>query len=242
MRILNWNTQADKLRTGSDRFKRVRDRIAQYEPDIICLTEAYAGLMPTGGATVMSRPGNKGWQAPGGKRKVALWSRFGWRHVDDYGSSEMENGRFIRACPVVDGEEWTIIGVCIPWRDYPKIAPKAERTMELWQAACDFLDGLRKDILPAPSRTARTIVLGDFNLRIPPYRGYPPISSEVNAKRKAAFRGWLIPTSGIHRGFIDHIAMSTDLRVESMRFISKVEPDGQQLSDHNGVCVDVIST
>jgi len=81
--------------------------------------------------------------------------------------------------------------------------------------------------------------MGDFNLRIPPQGGYPPTKSKVNEKRKAAFNGWLIPTSGIQRTFIDHVAISVDLRVECLRFISKVSPDGRQLSDHNGVCVDV---
>ena len=111
--------------------------------------------------------------------------------------------------------------------------------MELWQGACQYLDGLRKDVWPAVAKRPWTALVGDFNLRIPPFGGYPPVKSEVNAKRKETFVGWLIPTSGIQRRFIDHIAMSTDLRVEKMRFISKNAEDDTPLSDHNGVVIDV---
>ena len=44
-----------------------------------------------------------------------------------------------------------------------------------------------------------------------------------------------IPTAGIDRRFIDHIAMSKDLRADSMQFVSRFDADGTELSDHNGV-------
>ena len=238
MRILNWNTWKAAPGSRNGRFGKVSAIVQGFDADIICLTEAHPETMPSGGQTITSRPGKRGWQAEGGPRKVVLWSRSGWTDVDDFGSAAMPRGRFVRATTILDEAEWTIIGVCIPWRDYPKVAPKAERTMALWEGACRYLDALREDVLPALNKRERTILLGDFNLRIPPV-GYPRAGSEVDQKRQATLAGWLIPTSGIQRRFIDHVAMSTDLRVECLRFISKFAPDGQQLSDHNGVCIDL---
>ena len=107
------------------------------------------------------------------------------------------------------------------------------------KALAATLDALGTDILPRLNKRQRTVLLGDFNLRIPPFRGYPPVNSDVNMKRKRTFKGWLIPTSGIQARFIDHIAISPDLRADRMRFVSKSAADGQQLSDHNGCCIDL---
>ncbi|MCY3575174.1 MAG: hypothetical protein OXG92_15780 [Chloroflexi bacterium] len=61
MRILNWNTQADRHRVGSDKLRAIGERVACYNADIICLTEAYPEAMPDGGHTItseLSRAGN----------------------------------------------------------------------------------------------------------------------------------------------------------------------------------------
>ncbi len=79
MRLLNWNVQADKLKLDSGKFARIKARIDGFDADVVCLTEAYSELMPDHERTIASRPGNRGWQAPGGKRKVMLWSRYGWQ-------------------------------------------------------------------------------------------------------------------------------------------------------------------
>lgn len=84
----------------------------------------------------------------------------------------------------------------------------------------------------------RTILLGDFNMQIPAFN-YPYKDSAVNQKRQATFDGWLIPTAGISRHFSDHIAMSTELRVSSLSYISAYDIDDTQLSDHNGVVINV---
>jgi endonuclease/exonuclease/phosphatase family metal-dependent hydrolase len=85
----------------------------------------------------------------------------------------------------------------------------------------------------------RTILLGDFNMQIPPFN-YPYEHSAVNQKRKETFEGWLIPTAGISRHFIDHIAMPSELRVNTLQYISRFDSDDSQLSDHNGVVIDVL--
>ncbi len=244
MKILNWNTNSANPKSKNERFEKVCALLDRFDADVICLTEAHPATMSSAEATISSRPAGRGWEAEGGRRKVMLWSRYGWQKVDDEGSPKMPKGRFISAKTCVNGLEWTFVGMCIPWRDYPRVAKKAERTMGLWEAACTYLDALRSDVMPHISGRPRTILLGDYNLQIPPF-DYPyPDSREsdrlVNQKRKLTFDGWLIPTSGIRQRFIDHIAMSTDLRVESIRFISKFGPDAKELSDHNGVCIEAM--
>lgn len=106
------------------------------------------------------------------------------------------------------------------------------------------MDALREDILPDNRFGQRTILVGDFNLQIPPHN-YPWANELVNQKREATFAGWHIPTAGnfdgftLDKRFIDHIALTQDCNVRSMQFISRFDRDGTTLSDHNGVVIDV---
>ncbi|MYD09231.1 MAG: endonuclease/exonuclease/phosphatase family protein [Chloroflexi bacterium] len=238
MRILNWNTQWLGPRSRGGRYQAARALIAGHEADVVCLTEARAELMPSGGQTIMSERSGAGAIENSGGRKVVLWSRRRWRNVDTLGSPELPEGRFVRAETEVSGQTWTFVGKCIPYHAYRTGEAWIPNRLKAWEGACRYLDALREDVLPKLRNRERVVLLGDFNLQIPPF-GYPRAGSEVDQKRRATFGGWLIPTSGIHRGFIDHVAMSTDLRVDCLRFISKIAPDGQRLSDHNGVCLDV---
>ncbi len=239
MRILNWNTQADKLTPGSERFKRVQDHIAEFDADIICLTEAYAELMPGDGQTITSELSIWEPHESRGARKVVLYSRVGWSRVNKQIDSQLPEGRFVSATTKIEGLVWTIVGMCIPWHGYRTSKSKwGDDSLDKWQGACRYLAALRKGILPKQSERQRTILAGDFNLQIPA-RGYPGAKSDVNQQRRLTFSGWLIPTSGIRRHFIDHVAMSTDLRVESMQFVSKYASDGKPLTDHNGVCINL---
>ena len=246
MRILNWNAQADRHRVGSDKLRKIKERVASYDADIICLTEAYPEAMPDGERTIKSELSAWGWPEERGGRKVVLWSRFGWSNVDTLGSPDMPPGRFVKAATSADYEQWTIIGMCIPYAHYRNHAKWGNQRKSFWGGACEYLDALREEALPRLSEEflpyskepRRTILLGDFNMQIPPFN-YPYKRSEVNQKRKATFDGWLIPTAGISRHFIDHIALSSELRVSSLQYISRFDSDDSQLSDHSGVVIDV---
>ena len=240
MKVLNWNTQWLSPRSRGGRFEASVNLIAREAADIICLTEARAELMPSGGHTITSELSGAGKIESRGGRKVVLWSRFGWHDVDTLGSPRLPEGRFISARTEADGETWTILGMCIPYHAYRCDKRWGEKRMAAWQGACQYLDALREDVLAQLGDCQRTILLGDFNLQIPPF-GYPRAGSEVDQKRRATFDGWLIPTAGMGRRFIDHVAMSPDLRVENMRFVSKVAADGTRLSDHNGVFLEIVS-
>ena len=238
MRILNWNTQWLSPRSRGGRFQAARELIDGRQADIVCLTEARAQLMPSGGQAICSERSGAGAIENRGGRKVVLWSRHGWSDVDRLGSPRLPEGRFVCAETEVAGQIWTIVGMCIPYHAYRTGENWAPNQLQMWEGACRYLDALRDDLLPKLKNRERVVLLGDFNIQIPP-KNYPYPGSKVDQRRRETFGGWLIPTSGIQRTFIDHVAMSVDLRLDCLCFISKIAPNGTRLSDHNGVCVDV---
>lgn len=245
MKILNWNTQADRLTVGNRKFERSRELVISHGADVICLTEAFPESMPEGGDNTVTSDLSEWKDEARGARKVVLWSRFGWADVDMKGSENLPEGRFVRATTTFEGTDLTFIGMCIPYRAYRTNKTRWQaRKKDAWDGACEYLDALRSDILMRPGRRRRTILLGDFNLEIPP-KGYPGKNSQVNQKRKATFCGWTIPTAGVWDdpaldiNFKDHIALSPDIRAHPPQFFGRFDTDGTELSDHNGVCIEV---
>ena len=55
MKILNWNTEFASPRSRSGRFNKASELIAQFDADVVCLTEARAELMPSGGQLMLPR-------------------------------------------------------------------------------------------------------------------------------------------------------------------------------------------
>jgi endonuclease/exonuclease/phosphatase family metal-dependent hydrolase len=244
MKILNWNTQAASPRSHSQKFLKIQNVIAENDPDIICLTEAYPETMPVGGHIISG--GLSGWGniEKTGARKVNLWSKYSWQHVDDVGSNQLPEGRFIRGMTIVDGIEIIFIGACIPYHAYRNSKKWAEKRKNQWQGACEYLDALRQYILVQEIFHKRTIIVGDFNLQIPP-KNYPRASEVVNQKREETFAGWSIPTSGefnnpaLDKRFIDHVALTPDFQIKSIKFIRRFDENDFALTDHNGVIIEV---
>lgn len=243
MKILNWNTQADKLRPGTVKFERVRQLIAGHDADIICLTEAFPELTPEGGHKETSDLSDWAPEARGA-RKVVLWSRFGWTNIDKTGSANLPEGRFVCATTTFGGKHLNFVGMCIPYHNYRVRKTWGGKRKNPWEGACEYLDALREDILTRASFQRRSILLGDFNLQVPP-KGYPGINSAVNQRREVTFSGWTMPTTGVRNApeldkpFIDHIACSPDIRVQAPQFFSRFDTDSAELSDHNGVCIEI---
>ena len=244
MKILNWNTQADRLSVGTAKFERLCQLVIDHDADVICLTEAFPELLPDEGETVTSNLSEWKHEARGA-RKVVLWSRFGWTDVDRRGSENLPEGRFVRATTTLEGIDLSFVGMCIPYERYRTDANRwGIKKRNRWEGACEYLDILREDILVRATFRQKSILLGDFNLQIPP-KGYPGKNSIVNQKREATFSGWTMPTAetcgvpALDKPFIDHIALSPDIRSRAPQFFSRFNADGTRLSDHNGVCIEI---
>ena len=245
IRVLNWNTQIATPRGVNWRYETVKTVIRLHEADIICLTEAYPETMPSGGHIVTSDLAGWGRHERLGARKVVLWSKHEWYDVDDFGSARLPEGRFVSAKTKFMGVELRVIGICIPDHNYRAHESWAEKRMGYWQGACEYLDALREEILPRDEFRERTILIGDYNLQIPPST-YPYPSSVANKKREQTFADWSIPTAldwramNLDKAIVDHIALTPDFRTMSVRVIGRFSTEILSLSDHNGVCVDIV--
>ena len=139
-------------------------------------------------------------------RLARMWTRVG--------SSRLPEGRFISAKTVVNGQTWTIVGMCIPYHAYRTNGEKWVKIgSKVWEGACQYLDALREDVLPSTkAHRERIVLLGDFNLQIPP-KNYPYPGSEVDQEAAGdVLAGLRIPTAGevvypvLDKRFIDHVA------------------------------------
>src|SRR5215213_11521565 len=92
LNITLWNTEWAK--PGTRRGELVRAALAGGGPDVNCVTEGYAGILPEPGYTITSHE-DYGYAVTEGRRKVLLWSKQPWREIDQLGSASMPSGRFI---------------------------------------------------------------------------------------------------------------------------------------------------
>ena len=184
VRIGTWNTEFAK--PGSVRAERVRPILAAPDCDILCVTEGYAELFPDGGSVVAGGD-DRGYPIEEGQKKVLLWSREPWEDVE-LCPKEMPEGRFVAGITKTPIGYLTVAGVCIPWHfAHVNTGLKNRRP---WEVHLDWLSTFRRTALATASR--RTIVLGDFNQRIP--RSWTP--KRVYAALSQAFEGLSIPTCG----------------------------------------------
>ena len=232
IRIGTWNTEW--ARPSSIRGKIISEKLAASGCDVLCVTEGFAGILPDGGHVIDA---GKDWGYPSykGRRKALLWSRQPWTpHVDAVGSVDLPGGRFVAGTTeTLSGTDLTVIGVCIPWSGAHVSGGRKDR--KRWQDHEAWLDGFEK--LRSRIPESRTIVLGDFNQRIP--RKYAPVRAGKTLKR--AFEGFKFATEGeFPQGLrlIDHIAHSPDLNPGSIEIWNKKSADGIRLSDHFGVWCD----
>ena len=105
----------------------------------------------------------------------------------------------------------------------------------MWQDHIEYLDGLDAVLDRAPR--SRLIVMGDFNQRIGVVPSGPPDHVRDRLRSVIASRMEIITANiGFQDGkAIDHIAISADLRAESVGAISNCNDKPKDLSDHFGV-------
>ena len=216
VRIGTWNTEwanpdAKPGTITSKRAKVIKDKLTATNCHILCVTEGCAGILPAGGH-VIDAGAYWGYKVEKRRRKVLLWSKRPWTpHAHALGLDELHQGRFVAGTTeTVSGEHLTVIGVCIPWRDSLvkpcKLLP--------WDDHERWLAGFGKVRYRFPY--SRTVVLGDFNQRMPNRRitkgKYVP--KRIHDALLRAFDGFQFATEGKFPGCrraIDHIAHTPDL-------------------------------
>lgn len=233
IRIGTWNTQWAK--PESERGNIISDKLAATECDVLCVTEGYEGTFPDGGHVIDAGP-DWGYPIHKGRRKVLLWSKLPWTpHTHAIGSEELPKGRFVAGVTETSsGDRLTVVGVCIPWRDAHVRTGGKDR--KPWQDHEAWLTGFEKLRCQLPE--SRTVVLGDFNQKIP--RTWVP--HRIYGALKQAFKGFEFSTEGELAGApglsIDHIAHTPDLTRRNIGIWPKESADGISLSDHFGVWGD----
>ena len=226
LRIGTWNINWAK--PGTERGRCVAKRLAAPGCDLLCVTEGYAGILPAGGHVIDAGP-DWGYTSAEGRRKVLLWSKRPWSGVDTVGSDALPGGRFVTGTTETVLGPLSVVGVCIPWRDAHVRTGRKDRAG--WQDHESWLSGFAT--LHWRQARERTVVLGDFNQRIP--RRRQPVS--VYRAMRDAFSGFCFATAGelagTVEGSIDHIAHTPDLALVGDIQIWPKRGARFNLSDHH---------
>ena len=238
MKLVNWNVNWATPR--SRRSPEILDRIHHHSPEIVCLTETHAGLLQ-GGHAICAGP-DYGYGVQKTRRKVLLWSREPWEHVDEIGDDRLPPGRFISGVTRTSLGELAVVGVCIPWSGSRAGARYRGERRRAWEDHEVYLQCLAEVLSRAPSD--RLVVLGDFNQRIAKSRGR---LSKASAHRADLLQRAITPRVSLatsefeYRGrrTIDHLGLSPDIATTSLDVISHLQ-GAQKLSDHFGVAAGVV--
>ncbi len=235
MNLVNWNVEWASPRAYS-RTPEIRKRIDANSPDVVCLTEADMELLP-GGHVICSRH-DTGYRKMESMRKVMLWSREPWEHVDDLGDESMPPGRYVSGITQTPIGEVTVIGICIPWHGCRTEASRGDERKKSWEDHASYLKCLVELLKKIQDRPL--IVAGDFNQTIG-QRGYAPPLDKQAAVQDAMPRHLTIATSALGyngRRSIDHMALSEEIAVASLNVISNIDGE-RKLSDHFGVAASL---
>lgn len=223
-------------KTESSDAALIRERLWASDVDVVCLTETQRDFLGESGHTIESARLDTGPNIAS-RRKVLLWSRNPWTGVDAEGPPGLPVGRYVSGKTQTAAGELRFIGLCIPY-SFAGVKYGVPRRRP-WELHLEYLSAL-KETLRAPLR--RTVVLGDFNQRVPrrfqPARAFDALSETIFEPLTLATAGSVSP---IQRQAIDHICHSPDLRSGSPVSLSNIRPDGGQVSDHFGVRVELHS-
>ena len=242
VRIGTWNTEWAK--PGSVKGERVGALLAEPDCDILCVTEGYAKLLPAAGHTI-DAGSDWGYAAEEGRRKVLLWSKKPWSgpwsEIGPARSDWFPSGRIVGGTTQTKAGPLMVIGVCIPWADAHVRTGRKDRVRwedhERWLVGFEYWCRRRT--------IERTIVLGDFNQRIPrPPKSWVP--KWVYDLLRSTFEELTFATAGKLEGApgsglaIDHIAHSPDMAlVSDIGNWPKRDDQSKPLSDHFGVWAEL---
>ena len=145
----------------------------------------------------------------------------------------MLEGRYLGARTSTELGDVSVHGVVISYR-----MQDVSSGTQPWRRHLDFLRGLDR-LLPKEPRS--TLLLGDFNQRVPrkfqSLDAYSTLESVVLTRFALATGGSLAP---LGKQAIDHICHSHDLRRIDALAISNMCDDGIQISDHFGVAAQFV--
>lgn len=226
MRCVIWNTAwaIPQIKRG----RRLQELIQSRSPDVICLTEAKAGLLPDSGYLIESDP-DYGYPLKAGRRKVLLWSAQPWDEVSIHDDLSFPSGRIVSG--VTGGIRF--VGVCIPWSAAHVSGGRKDR--KTWEDHLLYLDAL-KELLSDLLSQGPLVVTGDFNQRIPkarqPKYAYEKLNEVLSLGLKVHTAGPLGPAE---KHLIDHLAATPDLQVTNIEVLDRKTAEGMNLSDHYGI-------
>lgn len=227
MRILLWNVEWATLK--SKRGKEIQRIYREIAPDIACITEGYLQFWQNEG-NVISSTEDYGYKITEGRRKVILVSNSDWKDVDQIGNQYLPSGRYCLG----KTHGLTVHGLCIPWKDAN--VRNGQRNSLPWEDHIHYLDALKPLIKDSQERT---IVLGDYNQRIP--RKWSP--EDVYTKLVNTFESnFTVSTTGIIKEMdkqaIDHFAHTSDIIVKNITVINNYLGE-MKLSDHFGFVLEI---
>ena len=232
VRIGTWNVEW--AAPGGERGVRVAAALKKPGCDILCVTEGCGDILPGGGHTIDAGPDcGYGHEEP--RRNVLIWSRQPWAAVDIGSSGTLPAGRLVAGITLTALGPLTVVGVCIPWRNAHVRSGRRDRSQ--WQEHEAWLAGFES--LPYRHAKRRTVVLGDFNQRIP-RRSQP---AGVHAALLDAFGGFSFATAGDLDGApgraVDHIAHTADMApADAIGLWPREDRHDNRLSGHFGVWGD----
>lgn len=208
-------------------------RLGESSSDVICITEGHADILPDGGHIITSDP-DYGYPITPGRHKVLLWSRHPWQEVDTLGSPLLPSGRFVAGTTDTPRGAVRFVGVCIPWRDAHVRTGRRHR--QPWEDHLTYLQHL-SPLLPS-ERSVSTVLLGDFNQRIPRARQPEHVFAALTAVLSPRFRlATAGPIANAPDLAIDHLAVSGPLEPVQTEFLSQHDANGAPMSDHFGLRV-----
>lgn len=226
MRIVVWNTQWAV--PGSKRGAVLSEQIQQQKPDLICLTEAQAGLLPQEGHVIESSP-DYGYPLKPGRRQVILWSKHPWSEVSLHENLDFPSGRIVSG--ITQGAR--LLGVCIPWSAAHVCSGRKDR--KNWEDHLLYLDALKR-LLTELDQNLPLAIMGDFNQRLPrsrqPVYAYEKLIDVLSTGLTVHTSGSLGPEGN---QLIDHIATTSELEFYDLTVLDREYMDGMRLSDHFGV-------
>jgi len=229
--VVVWNLQW----APRSRRERIRERITQLAPDVLCAPEADRDILPRDGHAAEGAP-DRGYGVQPDRRKALLWSRWPVEDVDALGSPGLPPGRYVAATVRSPAGPVRFVAVCVPWSHAHVRTGRRDRAA--WDEHLQYLHALAA-LVGTRDRALPTVVLGDMNQRIP--RGRAP--KHVHNALSNALGDLAVATAGPLNGLggrqaIDHVAHCGLLHARSADAIDCTTRP-HRLSDHDAVVVEL---